>query len=172
MAITLIAHTEVGSGGAANIEFTSIPSTYDDLLVVTSLRISQAGYVFSNSDITFNSNTSNIYSETYLQSLNTSISSGRVTNQNRLFGVESGPASTASTFSSVQMYIPNYKNTAYYKVAILDGVHENNSATSCYLFLSGQLFRSTSAVSSIKIAASISSFVQYSQATLYGITKA
>jgi len=28
----------VGSGGAANIEFTSIPQTYTDLVVVLSLR--------------------------------------------------------------------------------------------------------------------------------------
>ena len=35
---TLISSVTVGSGGAANIEFTSIPSTYTDLLLKYYLR--------------------------------------------------------------------------------------------------------------------------------------
>ena len=172
MAVTLIAHTEVGAGGAANIDFTSIPSTYDDLLVFCSLRMNQAGYNFSNSDIRFNNDTSSLYSETYLQNSGGTVSSARQTNQNRWFGIENGPASTTSTFSSGYLYIPNYKNSSYNKVGIFNGTAENNSTTTYYMFFSAQLYRSTSAISSLKIAASISSFVQYSSATLYGITKA
>jgi hypothetical protein len=33
-----IATVEVGSGGAANIEFTSIPATYTDLAIAFSIR--------------------------------------------------------------------------------------------------------------------------------------
>ena len=35
---TALASVTVGSGGAANIEFTSIPGTYTDLVMLVSLR--------------------------------------------------------------------------------------------------------------------------------------
>jgi hypothetical protein len=38
-----IATVEVGSGGAADIEFTSIPATYTDLVVKLSVRTGFAG---------------------------------------------------------------------------------------------------------------------------------
>ena len=40
---TLIASSTAGSGGAAYIEFTSIPNTYTDLLVMLSLRTAGGG---------------------------------------------------------------------------------------------------------------------------------
>ena len=47
----------VGSGGAATIDFTSIPSTYTDLVLKVSLRSSASGE-YINNRITFNGSTS------------------------------------------------------------------------------------------------------------------
>ena len=44
---TLIASSTVGSGGAANIEFTSIPATYTDLLIKMSARAATGGDTFA-----------------------------------------------------------------------------------------------------------------------------
>jgi hypothetical protein len=41
--MTLISSVTVGSGGAADIEFTSIPATYTDLLVKISIRNATSG---------------------------------------------------------------------------------------------------------------------------------
>ena len=39
-----IATVTVGSGGATNIEFTSIPNTYTNLIILTSLRGTSNGW--------------------------------------------------------------------------------------------------------------------------------
>jgi hypothetical protein len=39
----IISSVTVGSGGAANIEFTSIPATYTDLYVLASIRSNRSG---------------------------------------------------------------------------------------------------------------------------------
>jgi hypothetical protein len=53
-----IATVEVGSGGAANIEFTSIPATYTDLKVVCSLRGTYAG-ITDDVNVYFNGTNTN-----------------------------------------------------------------------------------------------------------------
>ena len=45
---TLISSVTVGSGGAANIEFTSIPATYTDLLLKLSTRTTRSTATDSN----------------------------------------------------------------------------------------------------------------------------
>jgi hypothetical protein len=41
----IIASVTVGSGGAANIEFTSIPATYTDLVVLFSARTDRSAFL-------------------------------------------------------------------------------------------------------------------------------
>jgi hypothetical protein len=55
-----IATVEVGSGGAANIEFTSIPATFTDLVVKASLQTDNAE-TLDGVGVSFNSNTSDYY---------------------------------------------------------------------------------------------------------------
>lgn len=174
MAVTLIAHTEVGSGGASNIEFTSISSTYDDLWLQLSVRNNNS--TSTGIGLRFNGDATSIYSQTTLRDEYGSTGSFRQTNQTSiLIGFSTLSSFTSNTFSSLGLLIPNYKNTSYHKPIISDGVMENNSTTAFDLrFVSG-LWRNTAAISSIKVEAPFgggNSFVQYSQATLYGITKA
>lgn len=172
MAITLIAHTEVGSGGAANIEFTSIAGTYDDLWLTLSVRGERSAYL-EQIDIRFNGTSVN-YSYNELIGLSAFTNASLASNQAQIrTTIAPGNTATSSTFSNSSLYIPNYKNTSYNKQVIIDGVLENNSTTDWNLRLVSGLWRNTAAITSIRVApATGPNFLQYSQATLYGITKA
>jgi len=160
-----IATVEVGSGGAADIEFTSIPGTYTDLKVVFSLRdTSNTGDVWDWFDLTFNGNTSN-YSSRGLFGTGSTAGSGSDATKIR-YGYYTASTATATTFGNGEFYVPNYAGSNNKSVS-QDSVSENN-ATAAITMLGAGLWANTSAITSIKMAARIS-FAQYSTATLYGI---
>jgi hypothetical protein len=171
MAVTLIAHTEVGSGGAANIEFTSIPGTYDDLWILLSCRVAGGIWVVNNR-IRFNGDTGSNYSRTVLYGENTSVTSSRNTNTtSTLYGVEPGSTATASVFGNSSIYIPAYSNTSNFKQFSTETCSPNNSASSWSHEHIAGLWRSTSAITTIRLENPSSNLAQYSTATLYGIKK-
>lgn len=163
---TLISGTTVGSGGTANIEFTSIPSTYTDLLVKMSLRNSRATG-FEECFITFNSNVGNIYTEISIRGNGSTVVSTNTTDTRFAKTLQNADTSTASTFSNWEFYIPNYTSSNHKSVSF-DGVTETN-ATTAYQYLNAGLFASGSSISSIKIDANPYLLMQYSTAYLYGI---
>jgi hypothetical protein len=161
----------VGSGGAANIEFTNIPQTYTDLKVVLSARTNRASV---NSDIyvEFNGNTSAIYSFRRLYGDGSAATSDSLTNNAKggFVGVAAGANATASTFGNTEFYIPNYTGSTN-KSFSGDGVNENNATSALSTLIAG-LWANTSAITSIKILDyNSASFVQHSTATLYGISR-
>lgn len=162
-----LATTTVGSGGAANIEFTSIPGEYTDLIVKLSVRITRSGLA-GYMNVTFNSNTSS-YTNKYLYGDGANAASG--TNAGSYFGDATGDTATASTFSNIEVYISNYSGSNYKSYSV-DSVTENNATTS-YPTIAAGLWSNTSAITSIKLAPFDSTnFKQYSTATLYGIKNA
>jgi len=160
-----IASVTVGSGGAANIDFTSIPGTYTDLLLKLSLRCSSA-----NTDIkmNFNSVTTN-YSRRNLQGNGSSASSSSASDA--WIGSATTPTQTASTFASYDIYIPNYAGSTN-KCYSVDHVQENN-ATDAQSNLIAGLWSDTSVITSLSLLALSGSITlaQHSTATLYGISK-
>jgi hypothetical protein len=161
-----IATVEVGSGGAATIEFTSIPATYTDLVLRASVRSSNAT-TQDDMYLRFNGDTGSNYSDRAIYSSNgTSAASLSHSSIGFLFtGSIDGTTSTASTFTSTDFYIPNY-TSANYKSVSQDIANENN-ATAGWLGMFAGLWASTSAITSITL--SNSPFAEYSTATLYGI---
>jgi len=159
----LIASSTVGSGGAANIEFTSIPATYTDLLVLATARSTRTGSV-DDLVIQFNSSTSNL-SGKRLYGTGSGTASDNLTDI-RGFAVASG--STANTFSNNSFYIPNYTSSTNYKSVSVDAVNENN-ATESYGGITAGLWSNTAAITSIKLLANNGNLEQYSTAYLYGI---
>jgi hypothetical protein len=160
-----IAFAEVGSGGAANIDFTVIPSTFTDLVIKASLRNTQSNSLQVRA--TFNSSTANftailLYGEGSGTPASASIA--------RYLGAQPLANYTASTFGNMEIYIPNYAGSAF-KSYSSDSVTENN-ATLSYAILTAGLWSSTSAITSISLTPESDSFAQYSTATLYGIKKA
>ena len=164
---TLIASVTVGSGGAATLAFSSIPSTYTDILLVTSLRdVTSGGGV---AKITFNGSTSS-YTARQLVGNGSSAYSDTSYGGSYYSAEGSSVASgyTANTFSNGSFYIPNYAGSNNKSIST-DTVVENN-ATSSYAALSAGLWSNSSAISSITITQySGGTFAQYSTAYLYGI---
>lgn len=163
-----IASVTVGSGGAANIEFTSIPGTYDDLILVASLRGDNAT-IAVGSRITYNNNAAN-YSERLLYGDGTSALSANRTGTYTVWGGNAvGSTATASTFSTVEIYIPNYAGSTN-KSASHISMTENN-ATAAQIYADATLWANTAAITSIKLTADAGNYVQHSTAFLYGIKK-
>jgi len=164
---TLIASSTVGSGGVSNIDFTSIPSTYADLLVKISIRTNAAD-VTDTIGITFNNNTSN-YSFTRIRGNGTNVTASSASSQSNVeTGYADGNNATASTFGNLEFYVPNYAGSNN-KSFLSDGVSENN-ATEAYTGLWASLWGNTAAITSVKLVPITGSlFQQYSTAYLYGI---
>lgn len=168
---TAIATVTVGSGGAADMDFTSIPGTYTDLLLKASLRGTTSA-TSVEARLRFNGDTGTNYRNKYLGANGASAYSGSYDGnfQGTTFFYANeinGASSTASTFSNFEFYIPNYTSSNNKSIS-LDGVMENN-ATTAYSNLTAQLWINSSAITSIKIYSISSNLAQYSTATLYGI---
>jgi hypothetical protein len=161
----------VGSGGAVNIEFTSIPATYTDLIILTSLRSTRTPSTDgSHTALTFNNNTSNIYSFTHIRGTGSVASSYNESNEASMnfYSQANSSADTASTFSNNSFYIPNYSGSGN-KAVTVDSVYENNATTAGIHIVRG-LWANTAAITSIKLAeATGNAWAQYTTAALYGI---
>lgn len=161
-----ITSVTVGSGGSANIEFTSIPQTYTDLKIVMSARTSTVA-TSESCKMTFNGNTTN-YSTRYLFADGSTPSSGSSGSPPAYVFRVSGANATASVFGNGEVYIPNYASSKQ-KSFNDDSVAENNGSLTG-MILTTNLFSNTTAITSIKIEPiGAGTFQQYSTATLYGI---
>jgi hypothetical protein len=164
-----ISTVTVGSGGAASIDFTSIPQTYTDLKIVISAREDNAGGGGGTCYIQFNGDTGNNYSWRRLNGNGSTASSSNGSSVAQLdVAIQGVSTATASVFGSGEIYIPNYTSSNYKSVSA-DSLYENN-ATANNMRLGAGLWSSASAITSIKVYPIPSGvWVQYSTATLYGI---
>lgn len=165
----------VGSGGLTSFEFTNIPQTFTDLLLKLSGRNSRSGAPAEEFILTFNNNTSLIYTERHLRGNgNNAAISQTFTNYAAITQIgQTGAGATANTFASWDIYILNYAGSNHKSIS-LDGVTENNSTTvgDALTYLSTGLWANTSAITSIKIEANGYTAVQHTTAYLYGISNA
>jgi hypothetical protein len=163
-----IASVEVGAGGAASIDFTNIPDSYDDLILYMSVRENGAATIRS-SKIRFNNDSSNIYAQRILDGSGSSTGSSSGTDTSILWAVQNDTNSTANAFSNGMLYISNYKASQSKSISI-DAVAEN-SGSSGITRMAGAVYGSNTAITIIKIFGEASNLVQYSSATLYGVAK-
>ena len=152
----LLSSVTVGAGGASSIDFTSIPSTYTDLCVLVSARPSALDDLF----VKFNSSTAN-FTNRSLRGNGGSATSAT----NDSIGIPQ--TTTASTFTNMSFYVPNYASSNY-KSFSSEHVSEAN-ATTAYMQMTAGLWSNTAAITSISFYLSTATFVQYSTAYLYGI---
>jgi hypothetical protein len=161
---TLIEAKTLGSA-AASVTFSSIPQTYTDLKLVATGRINQGGYDASpwvSGIITLNA---------------TAITSGKLlagtgsaavsdSNADAFFVTDTD--GTSNTFSSFDMYLPNYTSSNTKSVSV-DVVTENN-ATAAAAILEALLSSVTSAITSITLSnQSTYTYAINSTFYLYGI---
>jgi hypothetical protein len=163
---TKIATNTLGSA-AASVTFSSIPSTYTDLVLVANLGKSITG---SAVEFRFNSDGGSNYSMTELYGNGTSALSARVSNQTYghvAYSVVPGSGIT----SNFVLNIMNYANTTTNKTAI----SRNNSLDTTYSGAAAivNLWRSTTAINSITFTSSGgATFTTGSTFNLYGIAAA
>lgn len=157
-----IATVTVGSGGAANIEFTSIPGTYTDLCVLASLRSANADPA-DDVFVSFNGSSANLSGCRLFAYNGSTVASDTSTNSVKT----SADTATSNTFGNAMIYLPNYAGSTNKSISA-DSVSETNAANGQQA-LSALLWSQTSAITSIKINAVNGNLKQYSTATLYGI---
>jgi len=159
---TLITSNTVGAGGTSAITFSSIPSTYTDLLIKCSLRTDlTAGSGGAAVEIKLNSTAFN--STKRLTGSGSAVASDGF----EYFNVSASDY-TANTFGNSEIYLPNYLSSNN-KGLTVDSVGENN-ATATASSLNAFLFTVTSAITSISLSPLPTyKLVQYSTAFLYGI---
>lgn len=155
----------VGSGGAANIDFTSIPQTFTDLKIVLSGRATSTNatlIIYFNNDTTAAN-----YTFRNINTVNGSTAVSNSATQPWISSAVNDSGFTASVFASSEIYIPNY-TSANNKSFSADSVNENNAATT-NMALNANIWSNTSAITRITLDPFGGDFAQYSTATLYGI---
>jgi hypothetical protein len=160
---TPIATTTLGSA-AASYTFSSIPSTYTDLVLIFDGLASAAAA--NGFQVKVNGATGTLQSYTRIQGNGTTASSNQVAGGDPACGVIGN-----TNRANVIVNIMNYSNSTTYKT-ILSRYNSNDSTdgrTGAYV----NLTRSTSAISSILIDLSTANnFIAGSTFTLYGISAA
>jgi len=151
--------TTTASGTVSSITFSSIPSTYTDLVLVCSSKAA-AGYLIMR----VNSDSSTNYSRTNLYGTGSAAASNRGTNQTFLLAPDAG----TSDYYPCITQIMNYSNNTTYKTAIQRSANLGGN-----VYATVGLWRSTAAITSITVgtddATNISSGSTF---TLYGILAA
>lgn len=154
----------VGSGGAASIDFSSIPSTYTDLVLKLSARTAKTGQSDDYAQIAFNGVSTNRSMRLLFGNGSTAGSQS----QTSIYSALNADGSTASSFGSTEFYIPNYAGSTN-KSLSTEGVNETNATTAVMMMAAG-LWSSTAAINQITLTSFYgSNFLQYSTASLYGI---
>jgi len=155
---------QVLTSATASVTFSSIPSTYTDLVLVSSAGYSTGG---GNGTINlqFNGDTGTNYSFTYIQGNGSAASSGR--GSSTTIGVAAqADGSNLGSFAANTCQIMNYSNTTTYKIAITRA-NADTVATQAWV----SLWRSTSAITSLTLTGAYSMAIG-STFTLYGILAA
>jgi hypothetical protein len=174
MSKTLIQTVTVGAGGAASIDFTNIPQTYTDLMVVFSLRGTVSAGV-SNVKLAFNGSTSS-YSGRTLMGFGSGAGYSEINVDQYStpwpfinFYAHVGSTSTANVFSNGSISVPNYTASSN-KRASIDWVNENNAA-GAWSGINTGLWSNSAAITSLSLGAYTGTWVSGSSASLYGVNK-
>ena len=155
--------TATATGSQNTITFSSIPSTYTDLILVTQIAF---GVDSVSIGMILNSDTSANYSYTYLLGNGSAASSGR--SSNLTTGIAFGYVATAGQTTISNVNIQNYTSTTAYK-AVLN--RDNNAGNRAQF--SSQIWRSTAVINRLDlITSSGNNYNSGSTFTLYGIAAA
>ncbi len=166
MTMTLIETKTLGSN-AASIEFSSIPQTFDDLLLLMSLRNSTADQ--PSAGRAFRLDFNNFATQATNRALRGQ-GSGSPASFTDNFFTQVASGDTANTFGNGSAYIPNYRLSVAKSFSI-DSVGENN-ATFAEQQINAQLWNVTDAITVIRINSPYAGGLAAGcSASLYGITK-
>lgn len=156
--------TTNGTGISSSITFSSIPSTYTDLILIANGATTS---LTGNPCLQFNTDTGNNYSYTNLYGSGSAAGSYRDTGSNKIQVVATAYFSTALNINLI-IQIQNYSNATTYKTVVTRA----NKATDG-VDASVGLWRSTSAINSVTFLTANGFLISTdSTFTLYGIKAA
>ena len=158
---TLIGRTDVPSGGASSVLFSSIPASFVGLVIFGESR--------STGDlgirIKFNG-ASTTFESRRLQADGSGVVSRRSTTNS--VGFTNWSSSTSDVFASLKIFIPNYTSSNV-KQFMVDSNTEQMSSSGTYMKLEGAQWDGTSAITSIELAPDSGIFAEFSSFALYGV---
>ena len=156
----------VGSGGAASITFSAIAADWTDLVLLCSIRTGVSSSGWHDILLRPNNDSGNATSRILYGNGSTAASfSESVIN----FRVSSADT-TANTFGSSTIYIPNYSSSVAKSISI-DTVGENN-ATAAYQGIHANLWNVTDPITSLVLLSTEAgnNLLEHTTVSLYGIT--
>jgi hypothetical protein len=165
---TLISSNVLGSN-TASVTFSSIPQTYTDLVLISSVRSSRTPAGKRDEyKILINGTTTN-YSYTTVTGDGSSATSTRATSASYFSGGWANTDNmTASSFSSHEIYFPNYTVAQNKQMAVASAQEDNGSLA--YLTGTANLWRNTAAITSLAMYPETGpNWVTGSSFYLYGI---
>ena len=165
-----IATVTVGGGGAASIEFTSIPAGTYQHLQVRMLGRSDRASTNENVRVQLNASTASNYAHHALRGDGSSVAAeaGSSQAQIELDRTLAGDTATASVFGAFVLDILDYASTSKASTIRAFGGYDENGGGQAVL--SSGLWTLTDAVTSVKIYPRYgSNWKQHSTAALYGI---
>jgi hypothetical protein len=159
-----IATTTLGSA-AASITFSSIPATYTDLRVVIVGNTSNSTQ--AQSWLRFNSDSTNLYSSTWIYGDGSTAGSIRVSSQTQMRGQILNGGSTAMGLGIYDIF--SYAGSTN-KTVLTDVSADANGSGRVDRMVG--LWRSTSAINAIEFSIFAGNWITGTTATLYGIKNA
>lgn len=153
--------TQTLGSAAASVTFSSIPQTYTDIVAVVKANDSN-GYLL----VRFNSDSTALYSRTYVTGNGTSASSARGTGETQGYTT----AGTTTNLTNIgQLNIMNYSNTTTFKTFLGRETLPSGAAQATV-----GLYRSTSAITTVSFLSpsATATIAAGSIFTLYGIKAA
>lgn len=151
----------VGSGGAASVSFTSIPSTFKHLQI---RGISKNTTSSTDCNITINSGTAAAYRH---QMLGDGSSATALATSGNAFLIMTANSTVGNTFDASVVDFLDYASTNKNKV--VRALSGRDLSGSGLLSFGSALWTTTTAISQISIAPFSGNLAQYSQFALYGI---
>ena len=162
---TPIATTTVSGSSTTSYTFSSIPSTYTDLVLITN-----SGVTAGQSLIRVNSDSGSNYSYTWMDGNGTSAGSSRATSRTGLYINWDGE--TNAIQNTGIFHFMNYANTTTYKTILWRAGDSATSTIANVALWRGSTGSATQAINSITIQSSSGNFIANSTFTLYGILAA
>lgn len=152
--------TYTAPSAQASYTFSSIPSTYTDLVLVFSGSATATSYI----SLQYNGDTASNYSVTLLRGDGSVATSSRYSTTEIYASIS---ATNTTAINNVIFQIQNYSNTTTFKTNLS---RANNAGVSTEAGVG--LWRSTAAINAVKVSSPTNNFATGSTFTLYGIKSA
>ena len=171
---TLIASNTLSSA-AASVTFSSIPATYTDLIVRCTVRSTRASTATDSIRVRLNSATTSYSARTLRGWTDGTTIQLQSSTGNSAYITTYSPiaSSTASTFSSTELYIPNYAGSTNKPLSVFSVSEDNTTTTPAnawQVYADASLWSNTAAITSIEFTSANSANIDSgSSFFLYGI---